>query len=87
MTYPKHVWDQLKAKTAGELISVLEKDGWHPDSELKTERVYLHPDGRRVTIHYHMSKRSYGRKLLKGLLDDIGWSVGDMERLKLIKKK
>ena len=41
---------------------------------------------RSVTIHYHPGK-TYGAKLLKGLLEDIGCSTADMKRLKLIKKK
>jgi predicted RNase H-like HicB family nuclease len=42
------------------------------------------PPNSRVTIHYH-PKKTYGAKLLKGLLEDIGWSEEDMERLQLIK--
>jgi len=85
VNFRQNVWNQLKGKTAGDFISALEKDGWVLDEKVRTERVYRHPDGRRVLIHYHTSKRSYGAKLLKGLLDDIGWSESDMKRLKLIK--
>lgn len=46
--------------------------------------VFRHPDGRRVTIHYHTNK-DYGPNLLKALLKAIGWTEHDMRRLKLIK--
>ena len=84
MKFPKNVWDQLKNKTASELISALEKDGWIQDETRGAEQVYRHPDGRRASIHYHPSK-TYRPNLLKALLTDIGWSVKDMRRLKLIK--
>ncbi len=84
MAFPPHVWDQLKNVTADELIRALEKDGWSLDARRGAEQVYLHPDGRRVSIHYH-PRKTYGPKLLKGLLGDIGWGEGDYRRLKLIR--
>lgn len=47
-------------------------------------QIYRHPDGRRVSIHVH-PKKTYGPGLLKDLLQDTGWSIDDMKRLKLIK--
>ncbi len=85
MSYPKNVWDQLKGITVRELISALQKDEFLPDVQLKTERIYRHPDGRRVSIHYHKGSDCYNKGLLKALLDDIGWSIDDLRRLKLIK--
>ena len=37
-----------------------------------------------MVIHYH-PRKTYGPKLLKALLADIGWSEADMRRIKLIK--
>ena len=85
MSFPKNVWDQLKNITTRELIAALEKDGFRPDEELKTERIYKHPDGRRCSIHYHKGSKCYGPKLLKGLFKGIGWSEKDLRRIKLIK--
>lgn len=85
MKFPGHIWKQLKNIPVGKLISALVKDGFILDKELRTERVYRHPDGRKVTIHYHKSNETYGSSLLKSLLDDIGWSENDLRRLKLIK--
>lgn len=89
MSWPKQVWDQLKNKSADDLISALLKDGWQLDVAGKhksggSSRIYRHPDGRRVVIHYHPGK-TYGERLLTGLFEDTGWSENDMRRLKLIK--
>ena len=85
MAFSKQAWDQLKNKTADDLISALLKDGFELDAEVRTERVYRHSDGRKVTIHYHTGSKTYGPSLLKDLLEDIGWSEKEMRRLKLIK--
>ena len=85
MAYPKHVWRQLKNLTADNLISALEKDGWKPDTCHGAFHPYIDPaTGKRVIIHYH-PRKTYGPKLLQGLLEDIGWTEADMRRLKLIK--
>ena len=85
MNFTKQTWDQLKNKNKDDLIKALFKDGFIPDVELRTERVYRHPDGRKVTIHYHKGSDCYHPGLLKALLEDIGWSENDMRRLKFIK--
>lgn len=84
VTFPNHVWKQIKNKSCDALIAALEKDGAKVDETIGAERVYLYPDGRRVLIHYH-PRKTYGPKLMKKLLADIGWSEEDMRRLKLIK--
>ena len=84
MRLPKDVWGQLKNKTANDLISALRRDGWVLDVTRGAEQIYRHPNGKRVSIHYH-PKKTYGQSLLKALLADIGWSIGDMKRLKFIK--
>lgn len=86
MDYPKNVWNQLKAKTGEDFIKALERDGWVFEGAKGAIHAYRHPDGRRVTIHRHPTKGGYGPSLLKALLADIGWSVEDLKRLKLIKK-
>ncbi|MCL5958666.1 MAG: type II toxin-antitoxin system HicA family toxin [Chloroflexi bacterium] len=88
MSWSKQVWDQLKNKSPDDLITALLRDGWQLDVVGKhksggSSRIYRHPDGRMVVIHYHRHK-TYGEKLLKGLLEDIGWTEEDMRRLKLI---
>jgi predicted RNA binding protein YcfA (HicA-like mRNA interferase family) len=85
MDFPDHIWKQLKNKSADEWISALLRDGFILDENVRTERIYRHSDGRKVSIHYHSGKKTYGRRLLKALLEDIGWTESDMRRLKLIK--
>jgi predicted RNA binding protein YcfA (HicA-like mRNA interferase family) len=84
MDFSKQVWDQLKNKSAKELISALKKDGAILDTTKGAAQVYLYPDGRRIAIHFHPQK-TYGPKLMKTLIDDIGWTESDLKRLKLIK--
>lgn len=84
MNYPKQVWDQLKNVTANELISALERDGWSHDESGGSQRIYRKAASRRVSIHYHAHK-TYDPTVLKHILADIGWSVRDLKRLKLIK--
>ncbi|MBI2850897.1 MAG: type II toxin-antitoxin system HicA family toxin [Chloroflexi bacterium] len=85
MSFSKNAWAQLKNKTADDIISALLKDGFVLDDHVRTERIYRHPDGRRVSIHYHSGDRTYGPALLKALLEDIGWSEAEMKKLKLVK--
>lgn len=86
MGFSKNAWSQLKNLTSDELISALARDGFILDTGVRTERVYRHPDGRRVSIHYHTGSRSYGPGLLKALLEDTAWTEDDMKRLKLIRR-
>jgi len=85
MNFPDHIWKQLKNITTRKLVSALGKDGFILDKVIRTERIYRHPDGRKVTIHYHTGNETYGKGLLKSLLVDIGWLESDLRRLKLIK--
>ena len=81
--YAPHVWDQLRNKSCDELVAALKKDGWDEDG--KSGAVHGYKKGaKRVTIHYHPGK-TYGAKLLKALLEDIGWTDKDMRDLKLVK--
>jgi predicted RNA binding protein YcfA (HicA-like mRNA interferase family) len=85
MAFSASVWSQLKNTTADELISALERDGWKLEPDCKGAiLMFRHSDTRRVGIHYH-PKKTYGPKLLKNLLADIGWTEHDMKKLKLIK--
>ncbi|NLP01033.1 MAG: addiction module toxin, HicA family [Fibrobacter sp.] len=83
MSFPEHVWKQIKNKTCDEIISALEKDGWKQDVTIGPERIYRKGKSR-VSIHYH-PKMTYGPGLLKALLKDIGWTEKEMRKLKFIK--
>ncbi len=87
-TYNSNVWNQLKSKTCEDLAKALKKSGWVHDVTIGASQVYIKKvkggPNRRVTIHWHPGK-TYGAKLLKDLLDTIGWSAQEMKKLKLIK--
>lgn len=84
MSFPAHVWSQLKNLTADDLIAALKKDNWTRDVNSGAILVFRSQDGKkRVGIHYH-PKKTYGAKLLKSLLADIGWSEDDMRRVGLL---
>ena len=77
---------QLKNITADQLVKALKKDGWILDQECRDKRAYIKDTGsslNRITIHYHPQK-TYSPGLLKDLLEDIGWTIEDLRRLKLI---
>ncbi len=81
----RNVFDQLKNKTAKQLIDALERDGW--ERKLKRGAIQSFKNtstGQILTIHYHPNK-TYGPKLLKHLMAKTGWSEEDLRRLKLIK--
>lgn len=67
------------------IIAALKKSGWKVEPNCSGAiQVYRDEQGNRVGIHYH-PKKTYGAKLLQGLLDDIGWTESDLKKLKLIK--
>lgn len=78
MKFPKNTWNQLKNLTVEQIISALEKDGWEkcksPTARIPYRKVFADTgDVKRVEIHFH-PKKTYGPKLLMGLLNDI-WVV------------
>lgn len=84
MAFSASVWSRLKNTTADELISALKKDHWELEPECKGAiQVFRNSAGDRVGIHYH-PKKTYGPKLLKGLLEDTGWTEEDMKRIGLL---
>jgi predicted RNA binding protein YcfA (HicA-like mRNA interferase family) len=87
MAFPQNVWNQLKSITADELIAALKRDGYQQDpsgTDATIAYIKLGNPNKRIVIHYH-PRKTYGPKLLKALLADIGWSESDMRRIKLIK--
>lgn len=85
---PASVWNQLRNITAAELCSALKRDGWSPDTKGGSQHIFrkrVSPtEVRRASVHVHPQK-TFGAKLLKSLLNDIGWNEEDLRRLKLIK--
>ena len=83
--YSKQTWDQLKNTTSADLIKALKGDGFTLFDRRSNIQLYIHKDGRRATIHWH-PKKTYGRGLLKALIEDVGWITDkDLRRVGLIK--
>lgn len=84
MAFPPAIWQQLKNLTADDLCAALVKDGFRLDTHGGSQRIYRKAPDLRVSVHYHPGK-TFGAKLLQGLLADAGWTVEDLRRLKLCK--
>ena len=82
MAISRSVWDQLKAKTADDLIRALEKDGWVGEDRRGATRGFVKDaqNGRdRLVVHYH-PRKTYGPRLLKSLIKETGWTEDDIKR-------
>ena len=70
------------------LMKALEDDAWEKQKVTGNRHPFKKEGNKgkaeRVVIHYHKNK-TYGQNLLKGLLEDIGWTTEDLVHLKLIK--
>ena len=69
-------------------MKALRDDGWYRvKGRSGASQAFVNDDETKcVTIHVH-PKKTMGRKLLKGLLDHIGWDENDLQALKLVKRK
>lgn len=74
----------LKNTAVRELIRALEKDGFQYRKRKGSQRVYRHPDGRRVVIHYHHPKDTLPPGTLQSFLKGTQWTEADLQRLGLI---
>jgi predicted RNA binding protein YcfA (HicA-like mRNA interferase family) len=75
---------QLKSTPVRDLIRALEQDGFEYRRRKGSQRVYRHPDGRRVVIHYHHAKDTLPPGTLKSFLEATRWNENDLRRLGLI---
>ncbi|MBI4639726.1 MAG: type II toxin-antitoxin system HicA family toxin [Candidatus Tectomicrobia bacterium] len=79
-------YSKLRSLTARRIVTALGKDGFSFKRRKGATRFFVHPDGRRVTIHLH----SPGQTLKIGTLQEIieneaRWTEDDLRRLGLIK--
>jgi predicted RNA binding protein YcfA (HicA-like mRNA interferase family) len=86
MSFPAHIWSQLKNLRKKDFIKALERDGWGRDPNCKGAILVFLKEGRsdRVTIHYH-PQQTLGPKILKALIEDTGWNEDDLRRVGLIR--
>ena len=74
----------LKNTPVRELIRAIERDGFQYKRRKGSQRVYRHPDGRRVVIHYHHAKDTLPPGTLKSFLDGTKWNEDDIRRLEIV---
>lgn len=70
--------------TARRLVSALKRDGFQLTTSRKGVLIFRHPDGRKVEVHFHHSGQTFPPKTLKAMIEDAGWTIEDLKRLKLI---
>ena len=67
------------------IVSALERDGFRYRSGQGSQRIYRHPDRRRVIIHYHKGSDTLPSYILRNLLNGTRWTEEDLRRLRLIR--
>jgi predicted RNA binding protein YcfA (HicA-like mRNA interferase family) len=79
-------YSRLRSLTARELISALARDGFVLDRQAGSHQLYIHPDGRRVTVSFHRPGETFEIKTLRTMIEiQAHWTDEDLKRLKLIK--
>lgn len=75
---------KLKNTPIRDLIRALEQDGFQYTRRKGSQRVYRHPDGRRVVVHYHHAKDTLPPGTLRSFIQGTKWDEADLKRLNLI---
>lgn len=74
----------LRKVTARQIISALVHDGFFLDRQSGSHQLYLHGDGRRVTVTFHTPGQTFPPKTLKSMIElQAQWNDDDLHRLKL----
>ena len=56
------------------------------ENQVAIANIFLHPDGKRVTVSFHRPSDAFRPKVLKTMIEDqIKWNKKDLKRLKLLK--
>jgi predicted RNA binding protein YcfA (HicA-like mRNA interferase family) len=85
MSGPGKLVHLLRNTPVRELIRALRKDGFALERKTRGGgRIYGHPDGRVVVIHYHHGHDTLPRGTLGSVLQGTRWTEADLKRLKLI---
>ena len=79
-------YSHLRGLTAREVISALARDGFVLDRQSGAHQLYLHSDGRRVTVSFHRPGETFEIKTLRSMIElQARWTDADLKRLKLIR--
>ena len=75
----------IRGTTARELGNALERDGFVLDRQKGSHRIYRHPvDHRRAVLPYPSPSATIPYGTIKAIIEDAGWTLADLECLKLI---
>ena len=77
--------EELRNTPVRQLIRALEQDGFMYRRAKGSQRVYRHPDGRRVMIHYHHGGDTLPMGTLRQIIEATRWTEEDFRRLGLLK--
>lgn len=75
----------LRSLPVRKLVQALEREGFVFRRVKGSQRLYRHPDGRRVVLHYHHGRDTLPIGTLKQIIEAARWTQDDLRRLGLIK--
>jgi predicted RNA binding protein YcfA (HicA-like mRNA interferase family) len=74
----------LRNVSVRRIIRALEHEGFQFTERQGSQRVYRHPDRRRVVIHYHRPNETLPPYVIRTLLIGTRWTEADLRRLGLL---
>jgi predicted RNA binding protein YcfA (HicA-like mRNA interferase family) len=74
----------LRNVSVRRIIRALEHEGFQFTERQGSQRVYRHPDRRRVVIHYHRPNDTLPPYVIRNLLIGTRWTEADLRRLGLL---
>jgi predicted RNA binding protein YcfA (HicA-like mRNA interferase family) len=74
----------LRNVSVRHIIRALEHEGFQFTERQGSQRVYRHPDRRRVVIHYHRPNETLPAYVIRNLLIGTRWTEADLRRLGLL---
>nr|BAL53750.1 hypothetical protein HGMM_F08F07C09 [uncultured Acetothermia bacterium]BAL59448.1 hypothetical protein HGMM_OP4C084 [Candidatus Acetothermum autotrophicum] len=79
-------YSKLRSLTLRQIVRALLRDGFYLKRQKDATRLFVHPDGRRVVIHYHKPGQMLKIGTLKEIIEnEARWTEEDLRRLKLLK--
>ena len=75
----------LRNVSTRRIVRALERDGFEFTERQGSQRIYRHPDGRRVVVHYHQATATLPPYVLRNLLIGTRWTEADLRRLRLVR--
>jgi len=75
----------LRNVSVRRIIRALDRDGFQFTERQGSQRIYRHPDGRRVVIHYHRPNDTLPPYVIRNFFIGTGWTEDDLRRLGLVK--